>query len=245
MTSLSAARMSQAARDAARMKQLFEKEVISREAYEKAQTDAEVAKAQDDLAQEGLRLAEAAIPTQKALIAQRQAIIAQRQSLVAQRQARIGQQEALVEATGILPGGGEAAPTATPRSSPRRTGSSPGRTWRRARSSPPASRSWPSRPWTTCGLLANYKETDIERIRPGQEVEIRVDTFTGKEVPGQSRQHHGGDRFRLRPLSAGERLGELREGRAARPVKILLSRGEDPGHILGIGMSVVPTILVR
>ena len=46
-TSLAAARRSQASRDAARMKQIFDRQVISREAFEKAQTDAEVARAQD------------------------------------------------------------------------------------------------------------------------------------------------------------------------------------------------------
>ena len=70
-TSLAAARKSQASRDAARMKQLIEREVISRETFEKAQTDAEVAKAQDDVAKEELRLAEAALPTQEAIIAQK------------------------------------------------------------------------------------------------------------------------------------------------------------------------------
>jgi multidrug resistance efflux pump len=53
------------------MWKLFERQVISREAFEKAQTDAEVAKAQDDVAREELRLAEAALPTQGAIIAQR------------------------------------------------------------------------------------------------------------------------------------------------------------------------------
>ncbi len=96
-TALAAARLSQASRDAGRMRQLFEKEVISRESYEKARTDAEVAAAQDALAREELRLAEAAVPSQEATIAQRQAVIAQRRSLAVQREARIGQQEAQVK----------------------------------------------------------------------------------------------------------------------------------------------------
>jgi membrane fusion protein (multidrug efflux system) len=79
-TAFSAARLSQASRDAVRMKQLYEKQVVSREAFEKAQTDAETAKAQDDLAREELLLAEAAIPTQEAQIAQREARVAQQEA---------------------------------------------------------------------------------------------------------------------------------------------------------------------
>ena len=103
------------------------------------------------LAKEELRLAEAAVPTQKALIAQREAVISQRRSVATQREARIRQQEAqvvqressLAEAkllhryTTILSPVGRVRHPEEP--------SRPGR-W-----SPPASRSWPSPPWTTCG----------------------------------------------------------------------------------------------
>ncbi|MBI5904985.1 MAG: biotin/lipoyl-binding protein [Deltaproteobacteria bacterium] len=109
---LAAARKDQASRDAGRMRQLSDRQVISREAFEKAVTDAEVAKAQDDLAKEELRLAEAAIPTQRAAIAQREAVLSQRRSVAEQREARIRQR----------------------RTSRRRTssGSAPGRKWRSA-----------------------------------------------------------------------------------------------------------------
>jgi len=34
-------------------------------------------------------------------------------------------------------------------------------------------------------VTANYKETQLEKIRPGQKVKIRVDTFSGKEFHGK------------------------------------------------------------
>ena len=201
-TAYSAARLSQASRDAVRMKQLFEKQVVSREAFEKAQTDAETAKAQDDLAKEELLLAEAAIPTQKAQIAQREARVAQQQAQLRQRESALAETKLYHRYTSVL---SPADGYVTRKSVEAGQVVSPGQSLLAVAA---LDNVW---------VVANFKETDIERVRPGQEVEIRVDTFKGKKFRGNGRQHHGGDRLRLRPLSAGERLGELREGRAACP----------------------------
>jgi membrane fusion protein (multidrug efflux system) len=250
-TALSAARLSQASRDAARMKQLFDRQVVSREVFEKSQTDAEVAKAQDDLAREELRLAEAAVPTQKALVAQREAFVAQRravlsqrESLVIQRTARVGQQEAqlrqresaLAEAkllrryTSVL---SPADGYVTRKSVEAGQVVSPGQSLLAVAA---LDNVW---------VVANYKETDIERIRPGQEVTIRVDTYGGKKFRGtvDSVMAGTGSAFSLFPPENA--TGNYVKVVQRVPVKILLSRGEDPGHVLRIGMSVVPTVLVR
>ena len=250
-TALSAARLSQASRDAARMKQLIEREVVSREVYEKAQTEVEVAKAQDDLAREEMRLAEAAVPTQQALIAQREAFVAQRravlsqrESLVTQRQARIGQQEgqlrqresALTEAklyrryTAVLsPADGYVTRKSV------ETGQvvSPGQSVLAVAA---LDNVW---------VVANYKETDIERIRPGQEVDIRVDTYRRVRFQGKvdSIMAGTGSVFSLFPPENA--TGNYVKVVQRVPVKIVLSRGEDPAHVLRIGMSVVPTVRVR
>lgn len=243
-TSLAAARSSQASRDAARMKRLFERQVVSREAFEKAQTDAEVAKAQDDVAKEELRLAEAGIPTQKALIAQREAVISQRQSVAIQREARIRQlgaqvmqrESALAEAkllhrytTVLSPVEGYV----TRKSVEAGQVVSPGQSLLAIAA---LDNVW---------VVANFKETDIERIRPGQEVEIRVDTFKGKKFKGtvDSIMAGTGSAFALFPPENAS--GNYVKVVQRVPVKIVLSRGEDPGHLLRIGMSVVPTVLVR
>jgi len=243
-TSLAAARRSQADRDAARMKQLFERQVVSREAFEKAQTEAEIAKAQDDVAKEELRLAEAAIPTQKALIAQREAVISQRRSVTAQREARIRQLEAqvlqresaLAEAkllrrytTVLSPVEGYV----TRKSVEAGQVVSPGQSLLAVAA---LDNVW---------VMANFKETDIERIRPGQEVELRVDTFKGRRFKGSvdSIMAGTGSAFALFPPENAS--GNYVKVVQRVPVKIVLSRGEDPGHVLRIGMSVVPTVLVR
>jgi len=243
-TSLAAARRSQASRDAARMKQLHDRQVISREAFEKAQTDAEVAAAQADVAKEELRLAEAALPTQEAIIAQKGAVISQRQSVATQREARIRQLEAQVQqrkstleeakllhryTTVLSPADGYV----TRKSVEAGQIVSPGQSLLAVAA---LDNVW---------VLANYKETDIGRIRPGQEVEIRVDTFKGRKFRGtvDSIMAGTGSAFALFPPENAS--GNYVKVVQRVPVKIVLSRGEDPEHILRIGMSVVPTILVR
>jgi len=243
-TALAAARKSQASRDAARMKQLYERQMISREAFEKAQTDAAVAEAQDDVAKEELRLAEAAVPTQRALIAQREAGISQRQSVVTQREARIRQLEAQVrQRTSVL----EEAKLLYRYT----TVLSPADGYVTRKSVEAGQIVSPGQSLLAVAALdnvwvvANYKETDIERIRKGQEVEIRVDTFKGRKFKGtvDSIMAGTGSAFDLFPPENAS--GNYVKVVQRVPVKIVFSQGEDPGHILRIGMSVVPTILVR
>ena len=243
-TALSAARLSQASRDAARMKQLIEREVVSREVYEKAQTEVEVAKAQDDLAREELRLAEASIPTQEALVSQREAVLSQRESLVTQRAARIGQQEAqlrqrestLAEAklfrryTAVL---SPADGYVTRKSVEAGQVVSPGQSLLAVAA---LDNVW---------VVANYKETDIGRIRPGQEVDIRVDTYRGKKFRGtvDSIMAGTGSVFSLFPPENA--TGNYVKVVQRIPVKIVLESGSDKEHLLKVGMSVVPTVIAK
>lgn len=243
-TSLAAARRSQASRDAARTKQLYDRQVISREAFEKAQTDAEVAKAQDDVAKEELRLAEAALPTQEAIIAQKTAVISQRQSVATQREARILQQEAQVRQRESALAEARLLHRYTTILSPV-DGYVTRKSVEAGQVVSPGLSLLAVAALDNVWVVANYKETDIGRIRPGQEVELRVDTYKGKTFRGtvDSIMAGTGSAFALFPPENAS--GNYVKVVQRVPVKIVLSRGEDPGHILRIGMSVVPTILVR
>jgi len=228
--SLAAARLAQASRDSARMRQLFEKEVVSRESFEKAQTDAETAKAQDDLAREELRLAEAAIPAQEAQIAQRQARVSQQEAQVQQRQWALEEAKLYRRYTAVL---SPADGYVTRKSVEAGQVVSPGQSLLAVAA---LDNVW---------VLANFKETDIERIRPGQEVSIRVDTYPGKKFKGKvdSIMAGTGSVFSLFPPENA--TGNYVKVVQRVPVKILIERGEDPGHVLRIGMSVVPTVQIR
>jgi membrane fusion protein (multidrug efflux system) len=94
-------------------------------------------------------------------------------------------------------------------------------------------------------MTANYKVTQLERVKPGQKVEIKVDTFPGKKFYGivQSVMSRTGGGFSLSPpenvtgnyIKIAQRIA----------VKVALEKGEDPNYFLRIGMSVVPAILVE
>ncbi|HSL99430.1 MAG TPA: HlyD family secretion protein [Candidatus Limnocylindria bacterium] len=241
---LAEAQLAQAVRDADRAENLFERQSISRERLEKAQTELAVSRARHDLAKEELRFTEAAIPTQEALLSQKKAVLAQREASLAQRKARVGQQNAvlrqresaLAEAN-LFRGYTEVVAPAdgyvTRKGVEAGQVVSPGQ--------PLLAIADISDVW----VLANYKETQIKKIQPGQPVTIRIDTFAGKKFRGrvESIMAGTGSAFSLFPPENA--TGNYVKVVQRVPVKIVLERGEDPEHVLRIGMSVVPTVLVR
>jgi len=91
-------------------------------------------------------------------------------------------------------------------------------------------------------ITANFKETQVENIRPGQRVTIRADAYGGKTFDGkvESLAAATGSRFSLLPPdnSTGNYVKVVQRI----PVRIALDTGQDPEHLLRPGMSVVPTI---
>ena len=243
-TTLSASRLSQAQRDAARMKSLWEQEVISRESYEKTQTDADVALSQEQLDREELRLAEAAVLTQEALIAQREAVLAQRRSVVIQRRARIGQQEAQIKQRKSSLAEAKLLRSYTTVISP-----TDGYVTRKnvevGQVVSPGQQLLAVAALDNVWIIANYKETEIALIRPGQEVNIRVDTFGRKKFRGKVDSIMAGTGSAFAMLPPENASGNYVKVVQRVPVKIIIHPGEDPEHFLRIGMSVVPTILIR
>ncbi len=94
-------------------------------------------------------------------------------------------------------------------------------------------------------ITANYKETRLERVKPGQRVKMKVDTYPGKVFYGtvDSIMSGTGAVFSLFPPENA--TGNFVKIVQRIPVKIVLDQGADPGHLLRIGMSVQPTILVQ
>jgi membrane fusion protein (multidrug efflux system) len=241
---LTEAQREQAVRDADRLQSLYERESISKERFEKAQTERAVSRARSDLAKEELRLAEAAIPAQEALISQKNAILAQRRASLAQRKARVGQQNAVVRQRESALAEAKLYRQYTEVVAPAdgyvtRKGVEAGQVV--SPGQPLLAVADLSDVW----VLANYKETQIKRIRPGQPVSIRIDTFSGKKFQGkvESIMAGTGSAFSLFPPENA--TGNYVKVVQRVPVKIVLDRGEDPEHVLRIGMSVVPTVLVR
>src|SRR3972149_6028954 len=94
-------------------------------------------------------------------------------------------------------------------------------------------------------IIANYKETQIEKVRPGQKVKIRVDTYPGKEFKGKVDSIMAGTGAVFSLFPPENATGSYVKVVQRIPVKILLDEDTDPEHILRIGMSIVPTIIIE
>ncbi len=96
-------------------------------------------------------------------------------------------------------------------------------------------------------VIANFKETQLTLIRPGQAVTVQVDAYPGKEFHASvdSIQRGAGARFSLLPPENA--TGNYVKVVQRVPVKITFNAGElgDANYLLGPGMSVEPKIKVR
>ncbi|NOY65276.1 MAG: HlyD family secretion protein [Nitrospirae bacterium] len=92
-------------------------------------------------------------------------------------------------------------------------------------------------------IVANYKETKLDRIKPGQKVKIKVDAYPGKTFRGRVHSIMAGTGAAFSLFPPENATGNYVKVVQRVPVKIVLEDGTDPEHILRIGMSVVPTIL--
>jgi membrane fusion protein (multidrug efflux system) len=93
-------------------------------------------------------------------------------------------------------------------------------------------------------ITANFKETQLARMHRGEPVTIRVDTF-GRDYQGYVENMPGasGDRFSLLPPENA--TGNYVKVVQRLPVRIKLSSGQDPEHLLHPGMSVEPKVWLR
>jgi membrane fusion protein, multidrug efflux system len=92
-------------------------------------------------------------------------------------------------------------------------------------------------------VTANFKETQLKLMRPGQPVEIAIDAYPGRTFIGHvdSVQSGSGTAFSLLP--AENATGNYVKIVQRVPVKIVFDH--PPDVLLGPGMSVVPTVKVR
>jgi membrane fusion protein (multidrug efflux system) len=93
-------------------------------------------------------------------------------------------------------------------------------------------------------VTANFKETQLHRMRPGQKVRISVDTY-GRNYSGHVDSIAGasGARFSLFPPENA--TGNYVKVVQRIPVKIVFEKGQDSEHLLRPGMSVVPSVRVK
>ncbi len=91
-------------------------------------------------------------------------------------------------------------------------------------------------------VTANFKETQLDRMRPGQHVRISVDAYPGLKLRGHvdSLQMGTGGRFSAFPPENA--TGNFVKIVQRVPVKIVIDEGLDPNLPLPLGLSVAPTV---
>ncbi len=223
------AQLRQAERELHRAEKLYREEVIPRERYEKTETAYKVAVAQLRSAKEQLKRTEKSLESQKAVVRQVEAANLTQLSAIKQKESLLKEAELSYSYTKIhAPADGFVTKKSVEPGNQIRAGQP-------LMAVVPLNDIW---------IVANYKETQLEKVRPGQRVKIKVDAYPGKVFRGKvdSIMSGTGAVFSLFPPENA--TGNWVKVVQRIPVKIVLEKVEDKEHVLRVGMSAVTTILV-
>lgn len=94
-------------------------------------------------------------------------------------------------------------------------------------------------------VLANFKETQLTDMRPGQSAEIEVDAYPGIVFKGHVDSIQAGTGARFSLLPPENATGNFVKVVQRVPVKIVFDPPFDSDHLLVPGMSVVPAVRVK
>jgi membrane fusion protein (multidrug efflux system) len=93
-------------------------------------------------------------------------------------------------------------------------------------------------------ITANFKETQLRRMHPGEHVDISVDAY-GRTFHGYVESMPGATGSVASLLPPENATGNFVKVVQRLPVRIRLNKGEDPQHLLRLGMSVEPKVWLR
>jgi membrane fusion protein, multidrug efflux system len=94
-------------------------------------------------------------------------------------------------------------------------------------------------------VIANYKETQIERMKVGQAVDVYVDAYPSTVFKGRIESFQVGTGSRFSVLPAENASGNFVKVVQRIPVKIVFENPPDEKYLLVPGMSVVPRVKIR
>jgi membrane fusion protein, multidrug efflux system len=94
-------------------------------------------------------------------------------------------------------------------------------------------------------VTANFKETQLRDMKPGQKVTVKVDAYGGREFQGHVDSIAAATGARFSMLPPENATGNFVKVVQRVPVKIVLEAGQDPERQLRPGMSVVPTVYTK
>ena len=93
-------------------------------------------------------------------------------------------------------------------------------------------------------VTANFKETQLKYMRPGQPTTISVDAY-GRTYQGRVLNIAGASGARYSLLPPENATGNYVKVVQRIPVKIVFDQGQDAEHLLRLGMSVEPNVRIR
>jgi membrane fusion protein, multidrug efflux system len=94
-------------------------------------------------------------------------------------------------------------------------------------------------------VTANFKETQLGEMSPGQRAEVEVDAFGGRRYTGHIESIAGATGATFSLLPADNASGNFVKVVQRVPVKIVLDRAADASAVLRPGMSVTATVYLR
>jgi len=218
--------------DIKRAEPLIKEQIVTQEYYDQRKTNQDVAVAQVKSARENVNRLEGSVESQKSLIRQMEAAVAPQQALIQQREALVEKAKLNLGYTKIL---APASGYVTKRSA---------EVGNQVQAGQPLLAVVPlaqEQIWIT----ANYKETELRDVKPGQKVEIKVDTYPGKVFRGRVNSIMAGTGSVFSLFPPENATGNYVKIVQRIPVRVTLDEGSDPDHLLRVGMSVVPTIFVE
>ncbi len=227
---LQEASLRQAEIDSRRAEGLFKKDAIARERLERMQTAFDVSKAQVKAARELLKQAEVALETQRAMIKQSEAAKTTQSSIVKQKEATLESAKLNSGYTKVVaPVDGYVTKKSVEVGNQIQAGQP----------------IMAVMPLSDIYVTANYKETQLEKVRPGQKVDIKVDTYPGEVFKGKVESIMAGTGAVFSLFPPENATGNFVKVVQRIPVKIVFDKDADPKNVLRMGMSVEPTVIVE
>ena len=222
--------MKKAELDFKRAEKLLKTQAVSQEYYDQAKTIYDTSVARLKAAEEGLNQALANTEVKNASVRKVKSSLSARSSMVKQREAMLQETKLNMSYTKIY---------------------SPVEGYVTRKSVEVGDQLRPGQPVMTVvplhdvWIIANYKETQLTRVKAGQKVRIKVDTYPGKVYKGRVDSIMAGTGSVLSMFPPENATGSFVKVVQRIPVKIVLSDMTDPKHPLRAGMSVVPTIIIE
>ncbi|MBF0343394.1 MAG: HlyD family secretion protein [Nitrospirae bacterium] len=222
--------LEQSEKDIRRAENLYKKEAISKERYEKTLTTRDVKAAEMEAALKQVSLSEQTIETQKAIIRQVETSKVTQELLIKQKEATLAQVQLNVDYTKVYaPADGYVNKKSVEMGNRIQAGQP-------LMAIVPLGDVW---------VVANFKETQLSKIKPGQSVSIKVDAYPGKVFSGKIDSIMAGTGAVFSLFPPENATGHYVKIVQRISVKILLDKGSDAVHTLRVGMSVVPTVMVQ